>query len=98
MDATKQFAALLCLGGILASGAALAEDKGFYVGYSAGQARSFFDGNPAIGPHRLRITSVPCLPFSRPNQAAPPGHPAAQGDQARPSYAVPATIMRASEA
>ncbi len=48
MHTNKQVASLMCLISLLASGAALAEDNRFYVGFSAGQARPSFDSTPAI--------------------------------------------------
>jgi OOP family OmpA-OmpF porin len=48
MHTKNRIATLMCLTGLLASGAALAEDKGAYLGFSAGQTRANFDGSPAI--------------------------------------------------
>lgn len=50
MNKNKRIATLMCLSGLLASGAALAQDtnKGAYVGFSAGQTRVNFDTAPLI--------------------------------------------------
>jgi OOP family OmpA-OmpF porin len=51
MNTNRRIAALICLVSLLASGAALAQvaqDKRFYVGFGAGQARPDFDSAPAI--------------------------------------------------
>jgi predicted porin len=48
MQTSKQITKLLCLIGLLASGAALAQDTRAYVGFGAGQTRVSFDSTPVI--------------------------------------------------
>ena len=44
----KCLTGLLCAIALLACTSAIAADNGFYVGFSAGQARPSFDSNPAV--------------------------------------------------
>jgi len=66
MHAKKRIATLVCLSGVMTSGAVLAQDpaldKGFYLGFSAGRTRATFDTSPAIlGGLPLLMTKHPVL-------------------------------------